>query len=57
MKIFKEVLNKINITFGAILLGQAICQTIQGNYKVATIELFVVTGLYIVGYFVERFSK
>ena len=57
MKIFREVLNKIIIYFNASILGQAIFQTFQGKYKVATIELFVVVGLFIIGYFVERFNN
>lgn len=57
MKIFKEVINKIIIYIGGMILGQAIFQTTQSNYKVATIELFVVSGLFIIGYFVERFKN
>lgn len=57
MKIFKNALCTINTTFGAVLLGHAIGSTIIGDYKVSTILLFIVTGLFTVSYFVERFSK
>lgn len=57
MKIFKDVLSVVNSVLGGAFFGNAIGQTISGDYKTATIDLFVVSGLFIVGYCVERFSK
>ena len=57
MKIFKDILSIVNSVWGGVLFGNAIGQTINGNYKTATIELFILSGLFIVGYCIERFSK
>ena len=57
MKIFKDAMSVANVTFGAALFGNAIGQTFLGNFKTATILLFVVSSLFIVSYFAERFSK
>ena len=57
MKIFKDVLSVVTSVLGGSLFGNAIGQTISGDYKTATIELFILSGLFIVGYCVERFSK
>lgn len=57
MKIFKDIMNAINVTLGAGMLGTAIGRTIQSDYKTSTILLFVVVSLFIVSYFAERFGK
>lgn len=57
MKIFKDVMCIINATLGSALFGNAVGQTFSENYKAATILLLIATVLFIVGYFVERFSK
>jgi hypothetical protein len=57
MKRFKDVLSVINSVLGGALFGNAIRQTIIEDYKTATIELFILSGLFIVGYCVERFSN
>lgn len=57
MKRFNNIMQSVNTTFGAALLGNAIAQTMKGNYKESTILLFVVSGLFVVGYFTERLSK
>lgn len=57
IKIFKNALCTINTTFSTMLLGHAIGRTITGDYKAATILLFITTALFMVSYFIERFSK
>lgn len=57
MKIFKDIMCLVNETLGAAMFGAAIRQTFLGNYKTATILLFVVVSLFIVSYCAERFSK
>lgn len=57
MKIFKDVMCIVNATLGSALFGNAIGQAFSENYKTATILLLIAAMLFIVGYFVERFSK
>lgn len=57
MKIFKDIMCQVNTTFTAAIFGSAIFRTFIGDYKTATILLYIVAVLFIVGYFVERFSK
>ena len=57
MKIFKEVISMINHYIGCFGFGWAIADLGQGDYKSAAWVLFVVSILFIVGYFAERWSK
>ncbi len=57
MKIFKEVMGVVNITFNSALFGASSVQMLCGNFKIATYMLFVVSILYMIGYFAERWSK
>lgn len=57
MEDFKFTMGVINITFGSALFGAGFSQMLQGNFKIATYILFIVSILYMVGYFAERWSK
>lgn len=56
MKIFKEVIGVINRTIGTFCFGFASMRVFVGDYKIASWILFVVSILFIVGYFTERWS-
>lgn len=57
MKIFKEVMAILCNPIGTFCLGFAMRNLFTGDYKVAAWLLFVVSALFMVGYFAERFSK
>lgn len=56
MYIFKETMGVINRTFGSFGFGFGISQILNGNYKIASFALLIVSILFIVGYFTERWS-
>ena len=57
MEIFKEVIGIINHTIGTLCFGYAIADLFTGDYKTASWMLFIVSILFVVGYFTERWSK
>ena len=57
MYIFKEAICIINRTIGVFFFGFAMRDLFSGKYKNAAWILFVVSALFIVGYFAERWSK
>ena len=57
MKIFKEILEIIIPNIGTFGLGFGISNLFKGNYQIASYVLLVVSILFLVGYFVERWSK
>lgn len=57
MKNFKDVIYFINRTFGCLGFGMAIGSTITGNFIRALVLLFIVSTLFIVGYFTEKWSN
>ena len=56
MYIFKETMGVINRTFGSFGFGFGISHILNGNYKIASFALLIVSILFIVGYFTERWS-
>ena len=57
MYIFKEVISIINRTIGTFCFGFAMRDLFTGKYKNAAWILFVVSVLFMVGYFAEQWSK
>ena len=57
MENFKDIMGVVNTKFSSALFGAGSVQMLTGNFKMATYMLFVVSILYIVGYFTERWSK
>lgn len=57
MKKFKRVIYYINRTFGLFLFGGSFAQIILKNYQVATYILLIVSSLFVVGYFIEKWSE
>lgn len=57
MKTFKEVISIINRHIGCFGFGWAIADLFTGDYKNAAWVLFVVSILFMVGYFTERWSN
>ena len=57
MKIFKEIMAVLCRHPAAFGFGWATADLLTGDYKNAAWVLFVVSILYGVGYFTERFSK
>lgn len=57
MKIFKEIMAVLCRPFGTFGFGWAIGDLIVRDYKSAAWILFVVSILFIVGYFAERLSN
>lgn len=57
MKVFKEIMAALCRPFGTFGFGWAIGELLTGDYKSAAWVLFVVSILFIVGYFAERLSK
>ena len=57
MKIFKEVIGVINRTISTFCFGYAIADLFTGDYKTASWMLFIVSILFMVGYFTERWSN
>lgn len=57
MKIFKEIMAVLCRPFGTFGFGWAVGDLFAGDYKGAAWVLFVVSILFIVGYFTERWSK
>lgn len=56
MEIFKEIIGIINRTICTFGLGFGASRMFNGDYKTASWVLFVVSILFMVGYFVERWS-
>lgn len=56
MKIFKEVIGIINRTIGAFAFGFGTVRVFTEDYKTASWVLLIVSILFIIGYFVERWS-
>ena len=56
MKVFKEVIGVINRTIGTFCFGFGMSQLFIGKHDIAAWILFAVSILFIVGYFVERWS-
>ena len=57
MKIFKDIIEIVNRTFGVFCLGSGIGNMFREQYELAAYFLFAVSILYSVGYFVERWSE
>ncbi len=57
MKKFKMIIECVCTSFGGAILGNAIVRTFLHDYKSATILLYIVSVLFIVSYFTERFSE
>ena len=57
MKIFKEILGVIIRSLGTFGLGFGAANIFKGNYQIASYVLLVVSILFVVGYFAERWSK
>lgn len=57
MKIFKEVIFILFRPFGVCWLGLATSNLFAEDYKTAAWMLFVVSIIFGVGYFTERWSK
>ena len=57
MKKFKEIIGVINRTVGSFLFGYATYDLFTGDYQNAAWPLFIVSILFMVGYFAERCSK
>lgn len=56
MRIFKEIMASINRVISLFGFGFAIGDLFTGDYKRAAWVLFVVSILFMVGYFAERWS-
>lgn len=57
MKAFKDIMCQLSTTLVAAIFGNAIFRTFVGDYKTATILLYIVAVFFIVSYFAERFNK
>lgn len=57
MEVFKKIMSVINSMFSPFCLGSAISDLFTGDYKNAAWLLFVVSILFMVGYFAERLSR
>ena len=57
IKMFKEFIGIINRTIGCFCFGFAIPKLFIGDYRIASWNLLVVSILFIVGYYTERWSK
>lgn len=57
MKIFKEVIGVINRTIGSFALGFGAVRVFTEDYKTASWILLIVSILFIIGYFIERWSN
>lgn len=57
MKIFKEFISVVNRTFGAFGLGFGMSTLFSGRYEIAAWSLFIVSVLFMTGYFAERWSS
>lgn len=57
MYIFKGILGIIIQSLGTFTLGFAAANIFKGNYQIASYVLLGVSILFLVGYFVERWSK
>ena len=57
MYIFKEILGIIIRSLGTFTLGFAAATIFKGNYQISSYVLLGVSILFLVGYFVERWSK
>lgn len=57
MKIFKEAIYCTNRTFSLFLFGSAITQMTIQNYEAATYLLLTTSSFFMVGYFIEKWSK
>lgn len=56
MNAFKKTMEIMNRTFGAFGFGFGASNLFRGNYKVAAFSLLIVSILFMVGYFAERWS-
>ena len=54
---FRDGLELINVTVGMCLFGFAIPEMLLGEYKSAATLLFIVSILFVVGYFTERIAR
>jgi len=57
MKIFKEIMAILCNPIGTFCIGFSTYDLFTGDYKNAAWLLFVVSILFLVGYFAERLSK
>lgn len=57
MKVFKEIIAVLCRPFGTFGLGYASYDLFTGDYKNAAWVLFVVSIIFGVGYFTERWNK
>jgi hypothetical protein len=56
MNKFKKLIYSINKTLGCIWFGMAISYTYIGKLTTALVLLFIVSILFMVGYFAEKWS-
>lgn len=57
MKSFKKIVGIVNRTVASFGLGFGMGNLFRSNYEVAAWTLLVVSFLFAVGYFAERWSK
>ena len=57
MEIFKEIIGIINRTLATYGFGFGLAQLLNGEYKIAAWALFIVSILFMVGFFTERWSR
>lgn len=57
MESFKKIIYEINKTIGCLWFGMAISYTVMEKYNVALVLLFVVSILFMTGYFTEKGSR
>jgi len=57
MIIFKEILGIINKTFASFGLGFGMSALFRGHYEISAWALFIVSVLFMIGYYTERWSS
>jgi len=56
MKTFRKVIGAINRTFGAFAFGHGIVRMFAKDYEAASWALLIVSILFIIGYYAERWE-